>query len=109
MIELLGWNVGVGVWGLETLVIWSALVGFAASLVGTVRTSYQWLWAGAAALVGGWLGSEWLGGATDWGPVIDGLRLGPWLIGAVGLAIAVDFVLRRRTGGTYARDSRAIG
>ena len=109
MIDLLGWNVGLGAWGIETLLISSVLLGFAASLVGSVRTSYEWLWVAAAALVGGWLGSEWLGRATDWGKVVDGLRLGPWLIGAVGLAIVVDFALRRGTGGTDAHGSRVIG
>ena len=107
MLDVLGWNLGVGAWGLETLVIWSVLLGFRSRSWARSRPAASGC-GGAAALVGGWLGSDWLGGATDWGPLVDGLRLGPWLIGAVGLAIAVDFVLRRRTGGTYARDSRAI-
>jgi len=47
MLELPGWTVGVGAWGLETILIWSVLVGFGATLIGTVRTSYQWLWTGS--------------------------------------------------------------
>lgn len=82
MVELQGWTVGVGAWGLETILIWSVLVGFSATLVGTVRTSYQWLWTGAGALVGVWLGSEWFARALAPGPMVDGLALLPALIGA---------------------------
>lgn len=108
MVELLGWKVGVGAWGLETILIFSVLVGFCAMLVGTVRTTYQWLWTGGGALVGAWLGSEWFTRALAPGPVVDGLALLPALIGAVVVAAVVDLVVRAATGGSYRRQRRGV-
>lgn len=103
-VELLGWSVGMDAWGFETLLIWSALMGFSTTLVGTVRSSYHWLGTGVAALVGGWLGSEVV--ASEWGTVVEGLTLLPALIGGIAFALAVDFFARRTNGGSYGRRSR---
>jgi hypothetical protein len=109
MIELLGWTVGVGAFGLETILIWSAIAGFGATVIGTVRTSYEWLWTGAGALFGAWLGSEWFAGALALGPVVDGLALVPALICAGVLAAVVDIAVRRMTGGSYRRNPGRVG
>ena len=69
--------------------------------IGQVSFGYEWAFAGIAALVGGWLGSEAFGTLSTWGPVLEGLYILPALIGAVVLGAVVDAVVRFSSGGAY--------
>ena len=78
------------------------VIGAIAQYIGRPGFGYDWLFTAAAALVGGWIGSEAFGTLSTWGPAFDGLYLLPALIGAVVLGGVVDALSRTVAGGTYA-------
>jgi uncharacterized membrane protein YeaQ/YmgE (transglycosylase-associated protein family) len=108
MIELFGWNIGMEVWGLVALVGGAIVIGAIAQFLGETRTGYEWLVAGIAALVGGWLGSEAFGTLSTWGFDIQNLYVLPALIGGVVLGGVVDALTRVATGGSYVHHPRPI-
>lgn len=108
MIELFGWNIGMAGFGLFLLVAGALVLGAIAQFIGETRTGYEWLVAGSAALVGGWLGSESFGTLSTWGWVVDGLYILPALIGGVVVGGIVDVVVRTMTGGSYVHEPRPI-
>jgi hypothetical protein len=108
MIEVFGWNIGMGGVGLVLLVGGAFVLGLIVQFVGETRTGYEWLVAGIAAGVGGWLGSESFGTASTWGPVVESLYVLPAFIGAVVLGGIVDVVVRTMTGGSYVHHPRPI-
>jgi hypothetical protein len=73
-----------------------------------VTVGWEWIATAAAALVGGYLGSEAVAGASTWGPVIEGLYVLPALIGAVILGGVVDSLLRYGTEGSYTHHAQPI-
>jgi hypothetical protein len=108
VIDLFGWNIGMGGAGLLMLVGGALVLGLIVQLIGETRTGYEWLVAGIFAIVGGWLGSESFGTASTWGIVVDGLYVLPALIGGVVLGGVVDVVVRTMTGGSYVHHPRPI-
>jgi uncharacterized membrane protein YeaQ/YmgE (transglycosylase-associated protein family) len=108
MIDLYGWNIGMGGVGLMLLIGGALVLGIIVQLIGDTRTGFEWLVAGIAALVGGWLGSESFGTASTWGPAVEDFYLLPALIGAVVVGGVVDIVVRTLTGGTYVHHPRPI-
>lgn len=101
MLELFGWNFGMTLLAGILLVVGALALGAIAQYVGQVRIGYEWVFTAAAALVGGWLGSEAFGTLSTWGPVFDDLYILPALIGGFIVGGVVDFVVRRYTGGVY--------
>ena len=108
MVELLGWEVGMGGLALTTLIAGALLVGVGAQFIGDATTGWDWVPVAIAALVGGWIGSEALAGASTWGPVFDDLYMVPALIGGLVVGAAVDLVVRYATGGHYVHAPRPI-
>ncbi len=108
MIELIGWKIGMDWLGLLLLGGGALVFGLIVQFIGETRTGYEWLVAGIAALVGGWLGSESFGTASTWGVVVDGLYVLPAIIGGVVLGGIVDVVVRTVTGGSYVHHPRPI-
>ncbi|HET7142156.1 MAG TPA: GlsB/YeaQ/YmgE family stress response membrane protein [Candidatus Limnocylindria bacterium] len=102
MLELIGWNVGMNLGEAVLLVAGALVIGAIAQYIGRPGFGYDWLFTAAAALVGGWIGSEAFGTLSTWGPAFDGLYLLPALIGAVVLGGVVDALSRTVAGGTYA-------
>ena len=91
------------------LVVAGALViGAVAHYIGEAAASWEWAATGAAALVGGYLGSEAFGNLSTAGPVFDGLYVIPAVIGAIVLGGVVDALVRYSMEGSYARQARAI-
>jgi uncharacterized membrane protein YeaQ/YmgE (transglycosylase-associated protein family) len=82
------------IWGWIILISGAVLIGLALQFVPKARTMFDWLIAGVAAFVGGYISSELLGDFSTWGPQVQGLYLAPALIGAVILAVAVDSLER---------------
>jgi uncharacterized membrane protein YeaQ/YmgE (transglycosylase-associated protein family) len=99
---LIGWNVGMNLGEAVLLVAGALVIGAIAQYIGRPGFGYDWLFTAAAALVGGWIGSEAFGTLSTWGPAFDGLSLRPALIGAVVLGGVVDALSRTVAGGTYA-------
>lgn len=108
MVELLSWNVGMGGWALAVLIGGSLLIGIIAQFIGDTTSGWEWLPVSIAALVGGWIGSESLAGASTWGFQIENLYVVPALIGAIVLGGVVDLALRYATGGRYVHAPRAV-
>jgi uncharacterized membrane protein YeaQ/YmgE (transglycosylase-associated protein family) len=102
MLELFGWNVGMNLGEGVLLVAGALVIGAVAQYIGRPGFSYDWLFTAAAALVGGWLGSEALGTLSTWGPAFAGLYLLPALVGAVIFGAIADVITRSTAGGTYA-------
>jgi uncharacterized membrane protein YeaQ/YmgE (transglycosylase-associated protein family) len=82
------------VWGWIILIVGAFLIGLVAQFLPQARSYYDWLIVGVAAGIGGFIGSELLGGLSAWGPEYQGLYLLPALIGAVILAVIADSVER---------------
>jgi len=108
MLDLFGWDVGMSTLAAILLVVGALVIGAASYVIGEVRAGYEGVITGAAALVGGYLGSEAFGGLSTWGWEIEGLFVLPALIGAIVVGGVVDFVVRSMTHGTYTREPRPI-
>ncbi|HSM38818.1 MAG TPA: hypothetical protein VK838_05740, partial [Candidatus Limnocylindrales bacterium] len=72
MLELFGWEVGMTAWAVIALIAAAVIIGIVLQYVGDVTNGYEWSVAGRAAIVGGWLGSEALGGLSTWGVEWEG-------------------------------------
>ncbi len=108
MLEIFGWNVGMGNLAAVLLVGGAVVIGLIAQFVGETRTGWEWLVAGIGALVGGWLGSEAFGTASTWGWAVENLYLVPALIGAVVVGATADIFVRTVTHGSYTHHARPI-
>lgn len=108
MLELFGWDVGMSTLAAVLLVAGALVIGVAAHLIGAVRVGYEWATTGAAALVGGYLGSEAFGTLSAWGPAVEGLYVVPALIGAIILGGVADAIVRLVTHGSYTYAARPI-
>lgn len=108
MLEILGWNIGMSGLAALALVAGALVLGVIAQFIGDVRVGWEWVAVSAAALVGGYLGSEGLAGLSTWGPEFEGLYVLPALIGAVIIGGIVDLAVRYMTEGAYTRHARPI-
>jgi uncharacterized membrane protein YeaQ/YmgE (transglycosylase-associated protein family) len=91
----------MGGWALATLIGGGLLIGIIAQFIGDTTSGWEWLPVALAAVVGGWIGSESLGSASTWGPVMQDLYMLPALIGGIVLGGVLDVVTRYATGGHY--------
>jgi hypothetical protein len=108
MLELFGWNLGIGAWAGLLLVLGALAFAILMQSVGELVAGYEWRLTALAALVGGWVGSEALGAASSWGPEWDGMRVAPAIIGAMVLGGLVELVARLATGGSFVHHHRGI-
>lgn len=108
MLELLGWNVGMSLVAALGLVIAALAIGVIAQFIGDVRVGYEWVATSAAAVIGGYLGSEALGQMSTVGPAFEGLYIVPAFIGALIVGAAVDAVFRYTTHGSYTHEARPV-
>lgn len=67
----------------------SIFVGLITEAAARRSIGYEWVFAGFGAFLGGLVASEYLGGASDWGPTWSGLQILPAVVGAV---ISAGFV-----------------
>ncbi len=102
MLELFGWNLGIGAWAALLLVLSALAVSMLAQYVGEVAVGYEWSLTALGVLVGGWIGSEVLGAAGAWGPEWDGMYIIPAAIGGLVVGALVEMTARWTTGGTIA-------
>ena len=108
MLEIFGWNVGMGNLAVVLLLGGALVIGLIAQVIGETRTGWEWLVAGIGALVGGWLGSEAFGSASTWGWAVENLYIFPALIGGVVVGAMADIFVRTVTGGSYIRHARPV-
>ena len=101
MLELIGWDVGMSNLAALLLVGIAVVIGAASYFIGDVRAWYEGVITGVAALIGGYIGSESLAGASTWGWEFEGLFIVPALIGALIVGGIVDVIVRNLTGGSY--------
>lgn len=95
-------TIGLGLGGWAVLVIGALLFGIVAQFVGEATAGYEWIVDAIAAGLGALVASEFIVDLRAWGPVYDGLALGPALIGALVAGVLVEVATRYMTGGTYA-------
>lgn len=93
----------VGLLGIGALVVGALVIGVVAQAIGEVETGYDWLLTGVAAFVGGFVASEWIVAWQAFGPVWDGLAIGPAIIGGLVLGVIVDAIVRYLNRGSYTR------
>jgi hypothetical protein len=108
VVELFGWNVGMSALAALLLVAGALLIGVVAHYIGEAAVSWEWAATGAAALVGGYLGSESFGSVSTSGPVFEGLYVLSAVIGGLVLGGVVDALVRYSMQGSYARHARPI-
>jgi uncharacterized membrane protein YeaQ/YmgE (transglycosylase-associated protein family) len=108
MLELIGWDVGMSLTAALALVVGALLIGILAHFIGDVAFPYEWAATGAAALVGGYLGSEAFGTLSTWGAEFDGMYIVPAIIGGVVLGGIVDALVRYLTSGSYVHHPRPV-
>lgn len=84
----------MGIWAwIILLLAAAALATVAQSLFfsrGRRSTDYDWVYLAAGALIGGFTGHAWYTA----GPTIDGLNVGPALVGLIVGALVVETVYR---------------
>lgn len=85
----------MGTTGFIVLLAGALVLGIIVQYVGQARSGFDWLVTAVAAAVGSYVASEWLGGASTWGPQLDGLYILPALIGAIVLGAVVEYAARR--------------
>jgi uncharacterized membrane protein YeaQ/YmgE (transglycosylase-associated protein family) len=81
-------------WGYVILIVGAVAVGFLVEYALDQRLSYAGLLAAIGAVIGGFVASEYLGGLSDWGTELYGMRIFPAIIGAVLVAALVMFATR---------------
>lgn len=108
MLDLFGWDVGMSAYAAILLAAGAILIGVVAHFIGDVTTGWEGPVAAAAALIGGYVGSEALGTFSTWGYAFEGLYVLPALIGGVVLGFVVDAIVRFSTRGSYVRHARPI-
>lgn len=84
----------MGTAGFIVLLAGALGLGILGQFAGRARSGYDGLITAIAAAIGGFVASEWLGGASTWGPEVDGLFVLPGLIGAVILGAVVEYAVR---------------
>jgi uncharacterized membrane protein YeaQ/YmgE (transglycosylase-associated protein family) len=84
------------------VVVAAALVfGVLAQLLGETRTGYEWLVDSVAFGIGAIVASEFVIAWQAFEPVVDGLALGPALLGGLVVGTIVEVGTRVATGGHY--------
>ena len=82
----------MGVLGISILVVGAMCIGGVAMHMSDEHAKYEWVPAAIGAAIGGYLASILTSGQT-WGSAIDGLYIGPALLGAIVLGGVVDAVV----------------
>ena len=108
MLDLFGWDVGMSTLAALFLVLGAIAIGAVAQFIGDVTVGWEWVITAAAALVGGYVGSEALAAASTWGPAFEGLYVLPALIGGFVVGFVVDALMRYATQGSYVHHPRPI-
>lgn len=108
MLELIGWDVGMGGFAAVLLVVGALVIGILTQFIGDVTVGWEWAATAVAALIGGYLGSEALGSLSTWGIVYDSLYILPALIGGVLFGVVMDAILRYSTEGSYVHHARPV-
>jgi uncharacterized membrane protein YeaQ/YmgE (transglycosylase-associated protein family) len=80
--------------GAVILVAGALVIGFALYFVGTPAGGYEWVVTSIGGLIGGFVGSEYLGDWSRWGPNFDGLYVAPALVAGIVVAAVVAFFAR---------------
>lgn len=93
--------------GIAILIVGALVVGWAYRFAGENQEGLLWLITAIGAGVGGFIGSESLGGVSTWGPETGGMFLLPALIGAVVAGGIVEWVVRQVTPKDQARGAHA--
>lgn len=84
-------------WGYIAVVVGALVIGVVAEYIVRQRFGYEWLLTAIGAGIGGFVASEYLGAASDWGTEWQGLRIWPALIGAIVVGVVVEVVLHYLT------------
>jgi uncharacterized membrane protein YeaQ/YmgE (transglycosylase-associated protein family) len=81
-------------WGVVILLAGAIVLGLARYYLIQPQSAYAGGLTAIAALVGGFVASEYLGRLSEWGTAWYGLNIFPAMIGAVALAVIVDVAVR---------------
>ena len=85
---------GMGLAAFFVLIVAALVIGLVAQMLGTPRTSYDWLMTAIGAFIGGYVASEFLGPVSAIGPEWDGLVYLPALIGAIVVGAVIAAAVR---------------
>jgi uncharacterized membrane protein YeaQ/YmgE (transglycosylase-associated protein family) len=83
--------------GFIILLVGAMLLGVLHRAMHRTAPTSEWLTIAIAAAIGGFIGSEWLGAASTWGPQIGGLYLIPALIAGFIVSAVAEQLIRNRT------------
>lgn len=86
----------MGFSGFIILLVGALLLGILHRAMHRTAPISEWLAIAVAAAVGGFIGSEWLGVASTWGPQVNGLYLVPALIAGIIVSAVAEQLIRKR-------------
>ena len=90
----------MGILAVVVLLVAAVVIAYAGQSFGASTYAYEWVVVGIGAALGGFVAGTLLGPVSTWGPQFDGMYLLPAAIGAIVVAIVVEYVGRMlRSGG----------
>ena len=87
----------MGFTGFVIVLVGALLLGILHRVMHHTAPMSEWLAIAVAAAIGGFIGSEWLGVASKWGPQVNGLYLVPALIAGIIVSAIAEQLIRKRT------------
>jgi hypothetical protein len=85
----------MGIGGMLILLVAALTTGFVIQLFGKDRTDQRWLGTGSMASIGGYVASEFLWQAGNWGWQWDGLAVLPAIVAVLVVAMLTEAAAQR--------------
>ncbi|MEX2548118.1 MAG: hypothetical protein WD830_10070 [Chloroflexota bacterium] len=95
----------LGYLGAALLIVGVAAIGVIVYLIGRPHFGYEWLLTAIAAVVGGFVASEFIVAFRTWEPVVDGLATVPAMLGGAVVGVVTAAATRVVTADTVAATS----
>jgi hypothetical protein len=93
----------IGLLGLATLAVGALIVGVSVLLISQEADMLEAFVTAVGAFIGGFVASEFMVGWRNWEPVLDGLAIGPAVIGGVVVGAVVGVIAHWALVGRHRR------